>query len=302
MKYEMKKNKILIKKYVFTTALSLVLLASGLLLNDIHKEHIKWDNLKEDILSETGRFRITPYIVIVDTHRNWHIDINENHAVPAASLVKVPIMAIYFRNASKGKIDLQEKLTMKSSDKVGGSGKLRYKRSGTEIPISELIELMITKSDNTATNMLINRLGMDYLNQELKKMGLKNTNLSRLMMHMEKRDKGIENYTTAKDMALIFKRMYRGRLFSRDISNRCIEILKNQKSKNRIPAKLPKNTVVAHKTGLERSVCHDTGIIYTDNGDIIICVLTSHKNGNSWPSKIFTSNVARLAYDYQLEK
>jgi len=299
----MKKNNLLIKKrYIFLAGLSVILLVSGFFLSNIHKERIKWENLREDIITETGRFRVTPYIVIINPYRNWYININEKVKIPAASLVKVPIMAIYFRDAKKGKIDLDEELVLKSSDKVGGSGKLRYMRSGSKFTIRDLIERMVTKSDNTATNMLIDRLGMEYFDNEFKKMGLKDTNLARLMMHMEKRDKGIENYTTAQDMGLIFKRLYKGRLFGKDISQRCIEILKNQKSTNRIPAKLPKGTVVAHKTGLERSVCHDMGIIYTDNGDIVICALTSHKNGNSWPSKIFISNIARLAYDYQLEK
>ncbi|NQT95264.1 MAG: serine hydrolase [Candidatus Omnitrophica bacterium] len=263
-----------------------------------YKQGVEWARLKEAVYQETEKFGLTPYIVIKDLKRGWHIDINEDIKVPSASIVKVPIMACCFYAASKGRISLDDQLSLSSKDKVGGSGILKNKRSGTKIPVSELIELMIARSDNTAANMLINLLGFDYLNEQFKRIGLKDTNLSRLMMDMGSRDNGIENYTSAKDMALVFEKIYKRRLFSKGISLKCLEMLKKVKSKDRIPAKLPKKTTIAHKTGLEKSVCHDVGIVFTENGDFLICALTSHKNRNSWPSKLFISKVARLTYEH----
>ena len=160
---------------------------------------------------------------------------------------------------------------------------------------------MITISDNTATNLLINFIGFDYINSSMKEFGLENSNLSRLMMDMRSRSKGIENYTTATDMARILKLIYKGRLINKDISKYSVQILKEQKSKNRIPAKLPKDTEIAHKTGLENGVCHDVGIVYTENGDFIISALTQHKNRTSVQSKKLIAEIAHLVYNYYID-
>jgi beta-lactamase class A len=146
--------------------------------------------------------------------------------------------------------------------------------------------------------MLIELLGFEYLNSSFKDFGLKDTNIVRKMMDFRKRANGRENFTTASDMANLFKSMYYGRLINRDISKRCLLVLKKQKVKDRIPRKLPKGTMVAHKTGLERKICHDAGIIFTHSGGYLIVVLTKHRYKNSFPVKKFISQIALELYSY----
>jgi beta-lactamase class A len=258
----------------------------------------RWNEFKSRIEDEIAGFAHTPCIVIEDLSTGWEVRHNDDLAVASASLVKVPIMAGVLLASENGGISLDETITMRRSDKVGGSGRIKAYPSGSKFVVLDLIKRSITESDNTATNLLIKRMGFDYYAGIFPEMGLDRTNLSRLMMDMKSRDAGVENYTTAGEMALVFRKIYEGTLFGGEISRLCLKILKEQKSTDRIPAKIPEDVEIAHKTGLERGVCHDAGIVFTDNGDFLIVVLVKHDDRNSRRSKRFIADLAYLAYGY----
>jgi beta-lactamase class A len=157
---------------------------------------------------------------------------------------------------------------------------------------------MITQSDNAAANILINFLGFDTLNLYFKKMGLNHTNIARKMLDFEERKEGVENYTTAQDMSYLLEELYFGRFLNKNISDKCLELLGQQKINDRIPRKLPRGTYVVHKTGLERHVCHDVGIVFTNRGNFIICVLARHENRFARHAKKFIADVTLLTYNY----
>ncbi|MFA5117057.1 MAG: serine hydrolase [Candidatus Omnitrophota bacterium] len=257
-----------------------------------------WQYMKQSIDHRAGNFKGTAGIVIEDLKRDYTFGLNENIPLPSASLVKIPVMAACFYAASQGKINLKAYLVLKNSSKTSGSGRLKSYPAGTQVTIEKLIEIMIEESDNTASNMLIDLLGFNYLNDTFKKLGLKNTNIVRKMMDFKSRKRGRENFTTAADLAFMLKQIYEGKLINKEISAKCLEILKKQKMRDRIPAKLPSGTVVAHKTGLERRICHDVGIIFTYRGDMLVCVLTRHKNKTAQAAKHFISYTALDAYNY----
>ncbi|MFC1576877.1 serine hydrolase [Candidatus Omnitrophota bacterium] len=255
--------------------------------------------LTEQIRAEIDLFEGEAAVVVKDLDSNRALAFNETAPLPSASLAKLPVMASCFLAVSEGELDLSERIRLKNSHKVSGSGLLKSASAGSEFSVEELIRLMISKSDNTATNMLIRRLGFDYLNGVFGQLHLKDTNLDRMMMDFRERRKGVENYTSAGDIADLLDMIYRKDLVSERFSSMCLDYLKQQVSRDRIPAKLPADTVVAHKTGLEKGVCHDAGIVFTPGGDLLICVLTKHDNRTSARSKRFIARVARLAYDYR---
>jgi len=234
-------------------------------------------------------------LVIKDLETGWTFQVNPDLLFPAASMVKVPIMAACLKAAQEGQLSLGDNMKLKRSDKAAGSGVLRTRATGSAYTIEQLVELMITYSDNTAANMLIDLLGFDYLNRTFREMGLQQTNLSRKMMDFRSRDKGIENYTSAREMADILERMYRRGCVCSSVSEKSLEFLKSQKVNDRIPRLLPKYTVVAHKTGLERMVCHDAGIVFTDTGDFLISMFTKTTSGPR-TAKRFIASVSSLAY------
>lgn len=258
----------------------------------------EWLRLKRSLERKVGNFKGRVGLVIEDLDMGWRITFNENELIPSASLVKVPIMLSCFYAAQDGKISLQDNLVLKSSDKVSGSKVLGKEPAGTAFTVEELLNPMITKSDNAAANVLIDHLGFDTLNTYFKKMGLKNTNICRKMMDFSERDEGLENYTTAADMSYLLEQLYFRKSLNKGVSDRCLMILGQQKINDRIPRKLPKGTYVLHKTGLERHICHDAGIVFTNKGNFLICVLVKHEDSYALSTKKFISDITLLTYNY----
>ena len=258
-----------------------------------------WEDLKRQLSVEIRRFDGQAGVVIEDLQTGWSMVHQPQRPFPAASVIKVPMMTACFQAAQEGKLDLNSRVEVRPADKVSGSGVLKTFPGRTEIPVSQLIDWMVTQSDNTATNVLMSQLGMDYFNQHFRQLGLTGTQLSRRMMDFSLRKRGVENYTTAGDMARVLEMIYRQKAVSPQASRAGLELLKRQHLHDRIPAMLPEGTLVAHKTGLERAVCHDAGIIFTQRGDLLICVLTQRKaKGTSRPAKRFIARLAQHAYQY----
>ena len=241
---------------------------------------------------------VIPGIIVVDLSTGWRIEVNPDRLFPSASLVKVPIMASCFFAAAGNRLDLDKRIRLCRRDKVSGSGVIKNLPDGSVFSVNELMSIMISRSDNTASNLLIGCLGQDYLNETFRKLGLRNTNLARKMMDFTSRKQGRENYTSARDIAFLLEEIYYGRLINREYSGQCLAMLKAQKIRDRIPADLPRDIQVAHKTGLEYGVCHDAGIVFMPEGDFLICVLTKHSYKNSYPAKRFIARIAGKVYEF----
>ena len=255
----------------------------------------KWAQLEKDILRMLRDFQGELGFVIKDLRSGHSIVHGPDKRFPSASMVKVPIMAACYKAAAEGRISLTDVVILKRTDQVRGSGTLRTTPPGTSVTVEKLIELMITDSDNTAANMLIDLLGFDYIGVAFKGFGLDQTNLSRKMMDFRSRARGIENYTTPREMAVILEKMYRGTCVSPEASERCLACLKAQKVNDRIPRYLPRTVPVAHKTGLENKVCHDAGIVFTDKGDVLICILTDGDTGATIAKRMI-ARISALVY------
>lgn len=258
-----------------------------------------WVRLKDVLENKVRHFNGTVSLVFRDLDSGREIDFNQDTLLPSASLVKVPILLAYFYAEQDKKISLKDTLTLKLSQKVAGSKVLGAQPVGATFTVQELLDPMITHSDNAAANVLIDYLGFDTLNAYFKKIGLKNTNIARNMMDFAERSEGEENYTTAEDMAYLLDKLYHQAFLSKSISESCLDLLGQQKINDRIPLRLPKNEIfIAHKTGLEKTVCHDIGIIYTQKGDFILCVLVKHHNRFARDAKKLISDIALLTFNY----
>ena len=260
------------------------------------QRQMRWEANSDNILKRISNLKGQAGIVVEDLETGWTFIHNEDQPFPAASLVKIPILVTCFKAVEEGRLDLSEKHVLRREDRVGGSGILRRMRNGRSFTYSQLIDYMVTESDNIACNILIDRLGFDYINQVFEELGLEKTRLNRKMIDFAARDQGIENYTTAAEMTGLLDRIYHHRCFNAEISERCLAVLKRQKINDRLPRYLPKEVTVAHKTGLEKEVCHDAGIVFTPSGDYIITVLV-HTWGGPGSAKIFIGRLSSYFYE-----
>jgi len=260
--------------------------------NDEIVRKTQFEQLKESVENFVSNYSGTVAIYIKDLSSGQEIMINENKKIPAASLIKIPIMAATYYLNESGKISFEEELVYKRKHRCGGSGKIKYLPYNTKFKLKDLIELMITDSDNIATNIITEKVGLLTLNNVFNEvLNLNSTEMNRFIMDLKSRNKGIENYTTAKDMGMMLESIYRKKLISENASSEMLKILMKQKISDRIPKYLLKEVVVAHKTGLMRDSCHDAGIVFTNKGDFVIVVLTQELN-----TSIAKNVIAEIAY------
>lgn len=207
---------------------------------------------------------------------NEIIAFNENETFMAASVIKLPILAVAYSQAAKGNINLSDSIKVNNSDKVPGCGALYSFTDEPEVDIQTLCKLMITISDNTATNVLIKHFTIEKLSEEFIAMGLKDTKLKRLLYDSEASKKGLQNLFTPKEIGMLLEQIYNKTLVNENVSDDILEILYQQQINHKIPGKLP-NLLIAHKTGEDDGITHDVGIVYAPE-PFVVCFASNETN------------------------
>ena len=199
---------------------------------------------------------------------------NEMMPVVAASVIKIPIMVEAFRQFEAGELNPRQTYRIKAEDKMPSCGALNRMHDGLEVTMRDLVELMIVLSDNTATNILIDRLGVGRVNATLEAEGLKVTKLRRKLFDKAGMEAGLSNHVCAREIGLLLERMYNGTLVSPEASAQMLEILRNQKLNGKMPFFLkPRGIACAHKTGEDDGITHDVGIVYARR-PFVLCMLS----------------------------
>jgi len=193
----------------------------------------------------------------------------------AASVIKVPILAEAFRQVADGAMKWVEAIVVRPADKVGGSGVLSAMHDGLEITPLDAAVLMTVISDNTATNLLLGRLGVDNVSGFLRRRGCLVTRCVRKLYDWPAINKGIHNYICAGEITDMMRDAAAGRLNGPQSDAEMLDIMKKQHYRDRIPHLLPKESAVANKTGDLDEVAHDTAVVWMPDGDwfaLTICV------------------------------
>ncbi|WP_337045067.1 serine hydrolase [Emticicia sp. 17c] len=189
--------------------------------------------------------------------------------VPAASIIKIPVLAALMEKVKLGQIDLNAKHLLQATDKTWDTGVIASMPDGKQISIRELAQEMIRTSDNTATNILIGKVGMAGVNQNLIRLGSTQTRLNRIMLDTMAVKQGRENYVNTLEINDLLRKIYRKEVATPALCEEMIEMLKNCADTATIPNKLPKTLVIAHKTGSLSYVRSDAAIVYTSEPFII---------------------------------
>lgn len=190
--------------------------------------------------------------------------------VSAASVIKIPVLMEAFRALAAGRARMDETFTIHREDKLPSCGALNYLHDGLCVTFRDLCVLMIILSDNTATNLLIRRLGREAINSGLRALGLQTTALNRLLFDSEASARGIENLITAREIGLLLRLLYEGKSVSPPASREMLEILSDQRLNGKIPFFVPRGVRIAHKTGEDSGVTHDVGIVYAKR-PFVVC-------------------------------
>lgn len=187
--------------------------------------------------------------------------------VISASVIKVPILMEALRQIETGDLGWDEVLTLREADKVGGSGVLNVLHDGLEITVRDAAVLMTVVSDNTATNMMLERLGIDNVNSFITNHGCSVTRCIRKLYDWPLIEKGIHNYIAPGEITSLLLLAAQGSLNGCEADADMIGIMKKQQYREKIPHLLPSEAVTATKSGSLDEVSHDCGIVYLPNGD-----------------------------------
>lgn len=226
--------------------------------------------------------------------------INSDEPFPSASVIKIPILIEGLRQTEIGKINLNQLIPITSQ--VGGSGVLQALSRDVRMTIKDLMTLMIIVSDNTATNVLIDLLGMDELNRSMKQMGLQHTMLNRRMMDFEAVDKGLDNYTTPSDMITCLKIINEGCYLSEPSRKTALEIMSYQQFQDKLPGMMNLNQIfVANKTGGLPHVEHDCAVVKY-NGRTAYAVVLMDDLDDEFLGRQKISRIGKQLYDELLER
>lgn len=237
---------------------------------------------------------LEPEVFLVDLDNKEFVSIKGEEIIASASTIKLPILVAFFQDVDRGKIDLSEQLIMTPDVVAEGSGNMQYEEPGTKFSALETADKMMTTSDNTATNMIIERLGgMKQLNQRFSKMGLRAT-----MLRNPLPDLTGTNTTTPEDLGNLLAKIDAGDLISLRSRDRMLHIMRNLVRNTLLPEGLESGAIIAHKTGDIKSVLGDAGIIDMPNGKRYIAAILVKRPDNSPQAKEFIQKASGIAYQY----
>ncbi|BAT51212.1 Penicillin-binding protein, transpeptidase [Nostoc sp. NIES-3756] len=235
---------------------------------------------------------LTPGVFLVDLETGGYVDVNGSSSSPAASTIKIPILVAFFQDVDAGKIRLDEMLTMQQEMVAGGSGNFQYKPVGTKFAALEVATKMITISDNTATNMLIARLGgMEALNERFRSWGLTTTAIRNPLPDLQG-----TNTTSPKELGNIMTLVSQGNLVSMRSRDQILDIMRQTERDNLLPSGLGAGARVYHKTGDIGTMLADAGLIDTPTGKRYIVAVMVQRPNNDPRAEKFISSVSRAAY------
>ncbi|MCC5606727.1 serine hydrolase [Nostoc sp. CHAB 5834] len=259
-------------------------------------------NLGQEMVGITSQIRtllasyktLNPGIFFLDLDTGNYIDINGEKRFAAASTIKFPLLVALFQEIDAGRIKLTDKLVMRRDLRVGEAGTMKYKPIGTKFSVLQTATLMMTISDNTATNLILDRLGgAAKVSQRFRSWGLQSTAMRNLLPDIPGK-----NTTSSKDLVRLAALVYNNRLLSPTSRNQVLGIMRRVKTNSLLPAGIGKGATIAHKTGTLRFIIGDAGIIQMPNGKSYLAGVLVQRPNHDPKAGDFVREVSRRVYNY----
>ncbi len=240
------------------------------------KELLLWQKLEAAVHEADRNLDGVLGVAILDLSSQHTLLLNADEIFPTASSIKIAILAEFYRQVQQGKLKFNDPYTLQSSDLVGGSGIAGALTPGTtRLTLRDVAALMISVSDNSATNILLDRVGMENVNALLDSLALTHTRLRRKMMDVKAAAEGRENVASPREMMLLLEALYRGKVLNKPFTEDYFDLLSVPKS-SFIPRELPEDLRIANKPGELEGVRNDCGIVFAGTRPYVICVMSTY--------------------------
>src|SRR5262245_11458180 len=264
--------------------------------------------IQPKVLAKIGDFRGVLGLAVIDLRTGETMSVRGDEQFPTASIIILPFFVEVFHQMKFGRLHWQDPLVMIEADQVGGSGLLQHFSAPHQLTVGDAATLMIAISDNTATNLLIDKVGIRAVNARMDTLGYPRTKLYAKVFARARTTvdtAGSAHFglgvTTPNEFAGLLARIYKGQIVSDSASRRMVELLKLQMVNDRIPRLLPPETSVAHKTGEVDETRNDCGIVYVKDHDFVFCALTKDNEDKRWvydnAALVLIAELSRMVYD-----
>ena len=226
--------------------------------------------------------------------------IHPERVFPSASVIKMAVLWEFYRRVSEGSLQEDQTFVLRDSMKVGetpyDTGILRDFHDGIQLTLEDVVTMMVVISDDTATNILLDLLGIDQINRTMADLGLSGTRVQRRMMEYDKVRAGIDNETCAQDMDLLFREIFASRKLRTSCHEKMQNILLRQRYHDSIPRYFPEDMKIAHKTGTigEFGLEHDVGVICGPKGEPLLGISVFSRHLDNAADTI--GRIAQTAY------
>jgi beta-lactamase class A len=239
------------------------------------KQKVLWQKLESTIHDVDQHLDGVMGVAIEDLTTGEQFVLHENEVFAQASSIKIAVLAELYLQAQEGKLKLTDLYTVQASDLVPDSDIMGGLTPGvTRITLRDLATMVVAVSDNSATNVLIDRVGMESVNGMLESLGLAHTRLRRKMMDLDAAKQGRENISTPREMTTLLEAIYRGKLLNKESTADFLKMLSTNKD-SWIPRDLPADVKIANKPGSLEGVRNDSGIVFVEGRPYVICVMTA---------------------------
>jgi beta-lactamase class A len=262
------------------------------------KQQFLWDKLEARIAAIDRRLDGVLGVAILDLTNVQKFLLHGDEIFPQASSIKIPVLAELYRQEqmnTTGKARLSDLYTVRQADLVPDSDILLGLTPGvTRITNRDLATMMVAVSDNSATNILIDRLGMENVNALLDQLGLKHTRLRRKMMDLKAAQEGRENISTPREMMMLLEALHQGKVLNKTLTEDFFRMLGTHKDSALLRG-LPDGVRAATKPGALEGVRNDSGIVFAKNRPFVLCIMTTYLR-NEKQGEEAISDIAAAAY------
>jgi beta-lactamase class A len=254
------------------------------------KQQVLWQKLEASIDDVDHALDGVMGVAIQDLTSGQKLVRRGDDVFPQASSIKTALLAELYRQAQTGKLGLTDIYTVQASDLVPDSDIMGGLTPGvTRVTLRDLATMMVAVSDNSATNVLIDKVGMDNVNALMDSLGLAHTRLRRKMMDLKAAGQGRENVSTPGEMMNLLKQLYGGKVLNKEFTDDFFKLLSTHKN-SFLPRDLPDGLKIANKPGELEGVRNDSGVVFVENRPYVICVMTTYlhreRDGEDAISKI----------------